>query len=289
MRILITGGGGFLGRYIVPLLASSGHEIIALSRIQRYSNDVNVKWIKMDLAEGLNANLLPAAIDSVVHLAQSPHYKDGVAGEPHVLKVNIVSLVELLRYADASGASRFISASTGSVYEPFLGPMREEDLAIPTGFYGSSKLAAEILSEAFRDRMLVCNLRLFFLFGPNQKGGFIARLIETICAEEPVKLPVSGDGLIFVPTFAKDVALIFKSALEEGWKGVFNVASPHPISVKNFALAIAGSMNKGVKFERTDIPPQKPIIPSVEKLSRVYDMGLFSTIDRALMDYKFKF
>ncbi len=287
MKIFLTGGGGFLGGYLIQQLIEDGNEVFALSRSVRSSNHPNLKWIDMDLAEGLVSEQLPKSVDGIIHLAQSPEYRNGSDGEAHVLQVNVVAYAQLLKYAETAGASRFVTASTGSVYEPFKGPMLENSLPTPTGFYGSSKLAAESLAGAYTGRMSICNLRVFFLFGPNQKNSLIARLIETIRNSEPVTLPVKGDGLVFVPTLAENTAHVFKVAFEKGWKGTYNVSSPHAISVKDLALKIGQAMNKEVVFKRSEQKSPSQIVPPLGKLAGIYNLDQFHTVEESLQGFSF--
>lgn len=288
MRILLTGGGGFLGGFLIPQLLDAGHSIIALSRSTRASTHRNLTWLEMDLASGIDVDKLPNSIDGVIHLAQSPEYRNGSDGESHVFKVNVLAYAQLLKYAEKAGTRSFVTASTGSVYEPFTGSMHEDSLPSPTGFYGSSKLAAENLSGAYRGRMSICNLRVFFLFGPGQENSFVARLINSVHTSEPVSLPAQGEGLVFVPTLAKNTAHVFKVAVEENWEGIYNVSSPHSISVKSLAYEISRAMHKDVKFERTKQNPPKPIVPPLENLGRIYDLSQFFKIDIALKEYNFQ-
>lgn len=287
MKILLTGGGGFLGGYLLPKLLDSGIHVTALSRSSRTSDHPNLDWIEMDLANGINTDVLPKKIDGIIHLAQSPEYRNGPDGEAHVLQVNVFSYGQLLKYAERARASRFVTASTGSVYEPFTGPMSEDSLPEPTGFYGASKLAAENLSGAYTSRMSICNLRVFFLFGPGQTNTFVARLINTVQSGGTVTLPADGDGLVFVPTLAKDTAGVFKAALDERWTGIYNVASPHKISVKALALAIGEATGKTVNFERTNQASPSPIVPPLTALSEIYDLKQFRTVQEALIDFDF--
>jgi len=284
MKILLTGGGGFLGGFLIPQLLEAGHSIVALSRLARPLDHKNLTWIEMDLASGIDFKRLPDSIDGVIHLAQSPEYRNGPDGEPHVLKVNVLAYAQLLKYAEKAGASRFVTASTGSVYEPFTGDMREDSLATPTGFYGSSKLAAEALSHAYTGRMSICNLRVFFLFGPGQENSFVARLIDNVKNSKAITLPASGEGLVFVPTSVNNTAHVFKTALEEEWIGTYNVASPQAMSVKALAEEIGRIFNKDVIFERNEESSPTPIIPPLNKLAEVYNLEQFSNVSEVLKE-----
>jgi len=282
MKVLLTGGGGFLGGFVIARLLAAGHDVIGLSRSDRTSDHERLRWIPMDLAEGLDTKALPTSIDGVLHLAQSAQYRDGKAGESHVFDVNVAGMAALLRYADDAGASRFVNASTGSVYEPFTGDMSEDALVSPTGFYGASKLSAEMLALAYRSRFSICHMRIFFLYGEGQQNAFVARLINTVRSGEAVTLPASGDGLVFVPTYADDTARVAVTALEDGWAETLNVASPHAVSVRDLARAIGQAFGIDVTFTRNDGAAPAPIVPPLTRLGEKFDLGHFRKPDVAM-------
>ncbi|MBL4886612.1 MAG: NAD(P)-dependent oxidoreductase, partial [Planctomycetaceae bacterium] len=170
MRILLTGITGFLGRQLAPMLGD--HELFAISRGSHKSGfqPDNINWIEADLSQHLDPAILPASMDAIIHLAQSDHYRSFPDGAADMFKVNVEVPAILLAWAQKAGVSRFVAASTGTVYEPFTGAMTENSSVSPTGYYGASKLAAEALALAYQGVFDVCQLRVFFLYGPRQEG-----------------------------------------------------------------------------------------------------------------------
>lgn len=276
MKILLTGAGGFLGNKLVEQL-SGHHELFCLTR----SLDTNllpvpgVNWIAMDLGLGLDLSRLPEKLDAIVHLAQSRSYTDFPGGAPDVFAVNVRMAQDLCGYGLSAGISRMVLASTGSVYEPYECAMRETDFVRPSGYYASSKLAAEHLSEAYSKHFSVANLRLFFLYGFGQKNMMIARLIENVRNGNKVSLPNDGMGLEFVPTHVSDAARIFVQSLSEGWMGPINVASPHRINLADFLSLISAETGKPLNLEITSQAPPNPIVPNLGLLASKTDMSLF--------------
>lgn len=278
MKILITGAGGFLGRQIVRQLAGR-HELYCLAR--GAGGDLpagpNITWIATNLSEGLDQAKLPAKVDAIIHLAQSNGYRNFPEGAPDVFAVNIRLVQQLCEYGLAAGISRLVLASTGTVYEPFKGHMREDEALRPTGYYGASKLAAELVSEAYASKFAVANLRVFFLYGPGQKNMLIARLIDNVRNGAKVSVPKDGEGLVFVPTYVDDTARIFGVAAEDGWTGAWNVASPHAISLGQLLRTISEETGKPLNLETTDAPSPAPIVPDLAKLASKVDLKTFKT------------
>lgn len=276
MKILITGAAGFLGKSLVRQLIGT-HELYCLTRKvgQGLPDGENIHWIDMDLSGGLDETRLPKELDAIIHLAQSNGYRNFPQEANDVFAVNVALAQQLCDFGWRSGISNMILASTGTVYEPFLGSMREDEEVRPTGYYGASKLSAELISEAYSSHFSVCNLRVFFLYGPGQENMLIARLIDSVKSGKRVTLPKDREGLVFVPTFVEDTASVFKTAVEQGWQGVYNVASPHETSLGGLLRTISDATGKPLNLEVTDGDTPSPIVPNLEKIAAKFDLSTF--------------
>ena len=121
VKILLTGGTGFIGSNLIPFLQSAGHELVALTRCRRIlslkSSDLD-EWVEADLAalEWDPISTLPSKIDVIIHLAQSKHYQDFPEHGADIYGVNTAATFKLLDYGQKVGASHFIYASSGSLY-----------------------------------------------------------------------------------------------------------------------------------------------------------------------------
>jgi UDP-glucose 4-epimerase len=278
MRILVTGGSGFLGRQLLRQLRD--HEVVALTRGRQAADPQlgHVRWLPMDLSAGLDVSALPATADAIIHLAQSDRYREFPAGAADVFRVNVEVPAALMRWAVDAGVSRAVFASTGTVYEPFTGPLREDAAVNPTGLYGASKLAAETLTLAYQSKIAVAQLRVFFLYGPSQTNMMISRMVDNVRNGVALTLPRTGDGIEFVPTYVDDTARVFAQAVEQSWRGIWNVASPHRVSFRRLAEVIGSAVGRPPVFTVTEQTPPTPIVPDLAKLASRVDVGGFKDV-----------
>lgn len=283
MRILVTGATGFLGRHLLPLL--DGEDVFALVRSPTSSMDGSfVNWIDVDLSRRLDVRKLPAKMDAIIHLAQSSRFREFPSGASDMFAVNVAAPSALMEWAVAAGVSRAVFASTGTVYEPFAGPLREDVAVNPQGYYGASKLAAEALTLAYQSHMAVSQLRVFFLYGPSQHGMMISRLIDTILSGGTVTLPREGDGIKIAPTFVKDAAAVFRQACRESWHGVWNVSGPEAVSFHSLAYLIAKIAKRRLLTIRSKDNTPRPIVADLEKLATKVDLTTFRTLEAGLRE-----
>ena len=283
MRVLVTGAAGFLGRVLVRQLAAS-HEVLALTRALTpdLPEIAGVTWVANDLSFGFQPQALPQKPDAIIHLAQSNAFRRFPEAADEVFAINVGLVQQLCDYGREIGISRMVLAGTGTVYEPFDGPMTEDQALSPTGHYGATKRAAELISMAYVPYFDVCNLRVFFLYGPGQKDMLIARLIDSVKAGKEVTLPADGKGLVFVPTYVEDAAKGFVTALENGWKGPVNLASPHAASLEDLISEIGKATGKEPNIVLTDQQAPSPIVPDVSRLESLMDIDRFKSIETGI-------
>ena len=197
-----------------------------------------MQWIEHDLTDDL-PDTVPSAIDAVVHLAQSPAYRDFPEGAPDVFAVNVASTFALLDYARRASARSFVLASTGGIYDLSPTPIDEDAALAPSSHYFRSKYAAEVLMESYADLMATIALRFFFVYGPGQRGMLIPRLVERLRTGDTVT--IEGDpGLAINPIHVEDAVRVFEPALSRETSGVFNVAGDEVVTVGALVEALAG-------------------------------------------------
>jgi nucleoside-diphosphate-sugar epimerase len=278
MRILVTGATGFIGRALVERLA--GQEVVAL--VRPGSRIAGVETVEADLAQPIDADRLPKRVDAVVHLAQSSKARSFPESAPETFTINVAATAALLDWALRAGATRFCLASTGSVYEPYAGPLEEDAALAPTSFYAASKAAAELLLRPYQGRLAASALRLFFPYGPGQSGRLFSELATRIREGRPVHLPPGGDGLVLAPTYVGDVADAIGAAVEEGWTGPLNVAAPGSITLRTLAEAIGRVLETRVHFATDPHAGAAHIVPNLARLATLRDPTAFVPLETGL-------
>src|ERR1700751_2829563 len=142
VTMLVTGGSGFLGRSLLPML-SQRRDIVALHRPGTEPSAVDgVRWVEQELAEPLSA-ALPDRIDAVLHLAQSSRYREFPDGAVDVMEINTMATTRLLDYCRRAGGETFVYASSGAVNGAGPNAIEESDTPAPQNLYAISKRAGE--------------------------------------------------------------------------------------------------------------------------------------------------
>jgi UDP-glucose 4-epimerase len=283
MRILLTGVTGFIGRSLVPLLAD--HEIVGLVRPGR--TVPQVATVVADLTRPLDPSALPSRIDAVIHLAQSPRPCALPEGAAEAFAVHVAATAQLLDWAAKSGARHFCLISTGSVYEPYDRPLEEAAPVNPRSFYAASKLAAEVILNAYESILSVAALRLFFPYGSGQVGRLVANLAERIARGQPIELPPSSDGLTVTPTWVGDVAAIIAASTNLSWRGTYNVAAPEAVTLRQLGEEIARVIGRAATFVEVEGTSNARILPETRRLGKVWDIARFTPL-RAGLERSFR-
>ena len=207
MKIVVTGGAGFIGANLCRMLArqESVDQVIALDDLSTGSAENLADSPTVELVEGsiLNAQDLDrvmAGTHAVVHLAARPSVPRSLADPMATHQVNATGTMMVLEAARRHGAAHLVVASSSSVYgaNPDL-PKREDMATMPVSPYAASKLATEVyaLSYARSFGLPVLVFRFFNVFGPLQLASHAyAAVVPTFgpCALAEKALPVHGDG-----------------------------------------------------------------------------------------------
>ncbi len=208
IRIVVTGGAGFIGRESVRKLLDSGHEVVCFDlaeQIARYRAvlDEIGKGGKLSLVPGsiLDRNAVRQAIvgaDAVLHLAAMLGVKKTEDNKLSCIEVNINGTENVLDAAVAHGVKKFVFASSSEVYgEPNRNPIRETDDTKGKTVYAVTKMAGEELVKGYHQRYPSLNyaiIRLFNTYGEGQVAQFVLSkfVLNVLNGKNPV---VYGDGL----------------------------------------------------------------------------------------------
>jgi UDP-glucose 4-epimerase len=266
LRVLLTGGTGFIGSHLVERL--QGHEVFSLARRPPSPGSAGVSWIQQDLTEPLDTRRLPGQIDVVMHLAQSRHYKDFPERAGDIFAVNVNATLQLLDYSRNAGATRFIFASTGGVYRTSYEKLAETAPISPLGFYLSSKYAAELLISNYQGLLETVVVRPFFVYGPGQKGMLIPTLATKVVEAE--ELQIQGNpGLRINPIFVDDAVRVFERLLEHPASGVFNVAGSESVSMTELVHLIGRLAGREPRVTHVDNETQGDLVGDTSKMNQI--------------------
>lgn len=252
MKILVTGGAGFIGGKIATALISDGHDVTVIDNLKTSSRSGVAKRARF-IEIGAESPHLPALLgdcrfNAILHAGGQ---SSGEIGEKHPLNDvhwNVVSTLNLLALAEARGIKKFLYASSMGVYGLLkqAAPLSEEDGGQPISIYGAGKLASETYMAAFARRgITTVSLRMFNVYGPgqnmdNQLQGMLSIYLSQLMRAKKVEVRGSLERVRdFV--YIDDVADAWKRALYNdhlptGFH-VYNVASGVGMSVRE-ALGI---------------------------------------------------
>ena len=205
MKVLVTGGAGFIGSHLVRVLQEEGHTPVVLDNLSaglREHVPEDVGFMEMDVRdESLVRSLRESAFDAVVHLAGQTMVGDSIRDPWNDAHENILGAVNLLEAARKCGIGRVIFASTAAGY----GNVAAEDLPVlegralaPMSFYGLSKVTVEHYLELYREifGMDYVILRFANVYGEGQgdggEGGVISIFAKQIAAGKDIT--IFGDG-----------------------------------------------------------------------------------------------
>ena len=273
MRIVITGGAGFLGSHLSETLVARGHEVVAVDNLVtgRRANVTQLEasgrfeLIEHDVTEPFDVG---GDVDGILHFASAASPVDYLKLPIETLRVGSQGTQNALELAARKGA-RLVFASTSEVYgDPQVHPQPETywghvNPVGPRGVYDEAKRYAEALVLAYREARGVDAgiVRIFNTFGPRMRpndGRAIPNFVRQALAGEPVTVSGDGDQTRSICYVDDLVAAILAMLLETHDPGPVNIGNPHEISMRDLAqwiIELAGSSSTLEFIERpTDDP-----------------------------------
>ncbi len=265
MKILVTGANGFVGTKLIQSL-SKENEVYCISRREDSgTSHPKIRWIQQDLSKKIDCSVFPEKIDSIVHLAQSRHYREFPEKALDIFYVNDSSTLQLLDYGRKAGIRSFVFASTGGVYAATSGLMREDSPLNPHGFYPLSKYIAERLVQSYAPYFSTSILRLFFIYGEGQANMLIPNLIRSVKDGRPVILN-SETGIKITPTHVSDVVRAIGEAIKVEGHEIINVSGDEVVSIAEIARTIGEILTIQPKYEYTPNPNAMDFIVDNRKM-----------------------
>jgi UDP-glucose 4-epimerase len=255
MRIVVTGGSGFIGTHVVDALRARGDTPVVVDRVAH--PDPTVDCVTGDLRD---ADVVDAAVqpgcDAVIHLAATTSVLQSM-NDPHGVYVNNVAVTEsLLERCRQHGVGRFVLASTNAVCGDVGGRVIDETIPPrPLGPYGATKAAGEMLLSSYAGSygMTTVALRLTNVYGRGMhvKDSIVARLMRAILTGGAIQ--VYGDGeqrrdYVYVT----DVAAAFLLALSLHAPDVVTIGAERSVSVNELVELTGAAAGTPVAVEHVE-------------------------------------
>jgi UDP-glucuronate decarboxylase len=270
MKILVTGGAGFIGSHLIDRLMNQGHEVLCLDNFYTGSKQNILKWLdnpKFELIRHDITEPIRLEVDQVYHLAcpASPvHYQFNPV---KTIKTNVMGTLNMLGLAKRVKA-RFLLASTSEVYgDPDVHPQSEEyrgnvNCIGPRSCYDEGKRVAETLAfEYYREHKVDIRVaRIFNTYGPRmqeQDGRVVSNFIVQSIKGTP--LTIYGDG-------SQTRSFCYVSDLVEGlmrlmngdFVGPVNLGNPGEYTILELAQIIQGMINPDTELIYKPLPEDDP-------------------------------
>jgi UDP-glucuronate 4-epimerase len=291
VKILITGGAGFIGSHLADRRVALGDRVVVLddfndfydprrkrANVAPHLSNPRYRLVEGDIRDdGLVRRLFEKeGFDAVLHFAARAGVRPSIAQPVLYEEVNCVGTLRLLEAAAAHGRPRFLFASSSSVYGinsklPFA---ENDPIATPVSPYATTKRSSEL--SVFNYHHLfglpaIC-LRFFTVYGPRQRPEMaIARFIRKVEAGEP--LPFYGDGTSRRDyTYIDDIADGVEAALASDLAfEIVNLGGAHPVTLAELVRAVEAATGKTARLDRQaaqagDVPVTYASVEKAERL-----------------------
>lgn len=302
MKILITGGAGFIGSHLCEKYTKEGHTVFCLDNflsgnlinIRHLLDYRNFKLIKGDIRDRDLLEKIFVDVDVVFHLAAQIHVDRSYIEPQLTYEINVMGTQNVLEAARFHDVTKVIHASTSEVYgSAIYAPIDENHPLNAPHPYGASKIAADRMCYAYMRTygMNIALMRLFNIFGPKQRdvgyGGVISIFTRRIMSDMPPI--IFGDGrqtrdytYIDDAIRAYDLALKMKRRIDEP----VNFGTGEEISINEIATKLIKICGKEKRIRPVHVDPRigevKRLIANAEKAKKIYGWQARVDFDRGL-------
>ena len=262
LKILVTGGAGFIGRYLVDFLLPQNEVTIYDDLTNSSKKDIEsliekgAKFVNEDILDYQKLQKSCVGFNLLIHLAAKSDVADSIIHPEITNEVNVTGTENIMKCCIENKIKKIIFASSAAVYADSKIPVTENIKTNPLSPYGKSKLAAEqkIKKISVEFGVHAISLRMFNVYGKGQNyqyAGVISKFIKNISKDRPIE--INGDGeqtRDFVSIF--DVIKAFECAIKniEGKKGdVYNIGTGNSISINELAKFILRISNKKTEIK----------------------------------------
>ncbi len=307
-RILVTGGGGFIGSHVVDALLARGDRVTSLDNfnpfydpaikrlnIEEQTHNPDFTLVEGDIRDGSKLALAfeNGPFDVVVHLAAMAGVRPSLADPELYMDVNVLGTQRLIDFINLKQTKlpRFVLGSSSSVYgERPHGAFSEEDrVDRPVSPYAASKAAAELVCHAAHkiNGLDVAVLRFFTVYGPRQRPDLaIHKFCQLIEADQPVEMFGNGKtarDYTYVHDIVSGVTATIDKRLPSGFE-IINLGRGEPVTLDDMVKALEKALDKHAIIEKT--PPQKGDVPythaNIDKAKKLLNYDPQTTLDEGV-------
>src|SRR5213083_2682640 len=274
MRVLVTGGAGFIGSHLVEKLLAASHDVVILddfndfydpqikhANIAGFAKDVTVYHVDLRDSAAVRNLFHRAKFQMIAHLAARAGVRPSIQHPQLYYDTNVTGTLHLLEAARVTGVERFVFASSSSVYGvskriPFS---EDEHLTQTFSPYAATKIAGEFLCSTYSHlyRLRVVALRYFTVYGPRQRPDLaIHQFTRRIYAGQPIDQ--FGNGTTRRDyTYIDDViqGTIATLKYDGPLFDIFNLGESETIQLKDLIGAIENALGRKAKINRLSEQP----------------------------------
>ena len=270
MRVMVTGGGGFIGSHIVDALIEHGHSVFVVDNLSEGNTDnlnshARLFDVNINDSDGLQRAFAEAKPDVVSHNAAQVSVRNSMADPIHDAEVNIIGSLNVLQCAAKNDVERIIFASTSVVYaKPIHLPMDETHPLRPESVYGVSKLSVENFIRLYTDAYGIRHkiFRYGNVYGPRQnphgEAGVVAIFTgQFLRGEQPT---IFGDGTKTRDyIYISDIVAANIAALDAaGDNETYNIARGIGVSDYEIFDAVGAACDSSMQPKYAPVRPGEP-------------------------------
>ncbi len=264
MEILVTGGAGFIGKYLVKSLLEKGNSVTIFDNFSNSTKnsvtfliDIGAKIIEGDITKPLDIQNAVKDQDVVIHLAAKISVLESINNPSETFRVNVDGTRNVLVACEKNHVKKLIVSSSAAVYgegSPDV-KLTERSKTNPISPYGESKVRIEKEIREFESKHDIdcIILRFFNIYGIGQSSeyaGVITKFMERITQEKP--LEIFGNGLQTRDFIAiDDVINSIHNAIQYDKSGTYNIASGKAVTIKELAEQMILLSGKKLEIQYT--------------------------------------
>ena len=286
MKILVTGGTGFIGNHLCRKLLSQNHYVICLDNnftgsmenIQDLMTHKNFEFIRHDITEPLLIE-----VDQIYHLACPASPKAYQYNAIKTIKTNILGTMNALGIAKRTKA-RILLTSTSEVYgDPEISPQVEEywgnvnPIGIRSCYDEGKRVAETLMMEYYRNHQIEIRIaRIFNTYGPKMDkndGRVVSNFINQCLNNEDITIYGDGSQTRSFCYIDDTVEALIKLMNQEETIGPINIGNPYEMTIKELANKCLGIIKTKSKIIFEDLPSDDPMKrqPNIEKAKKYLD------------------